>query len=170
MSHRASLPEFRVEALSRSHDRESFSCGNLALDLYLQRQARQDISRKLTSVHVFTDDGKRIAAYYTLSACSISRENLPAPLAAKLPQYPLPVTLLGRMAVDGAFQGRGLGSVVLVHALQKALASADLVASMAVIVDAKDGVAAFYLRHGFKAFPSQPQRMFLLMEDVRKLL
>ena len=72
---------FHVEPLARSHDRASFSCGVAELDAYLHRQARQDMERGLASVFVLTPDGKRIAAFYTLSALSL----LPECCRGKLP-------------------------------------------------------------------------------------
>ena len=160
---------FRVEPLNRQHDRAGFSCGVTSLDDYLRRQARQDADRHLAGVFVFTPDGKRIAAFFTLSAHSILRDNLPEDLARKLPTYPLPVTLLGRLGVDISFQGQGLGSLVLVHALRLALEQSKTVGSLAVVVDAKQGARSFYVRHGFVPLPTQPDRLFLMMEDALKL-
>ena len=63
--------EFRIEPLGTGHDRAGFSCGVSALDNYLQRQARQDMERRLAAVYVLTSDGKTVAGFYTLSAHSI---------------------------------------------------------------------------------------------------
>ncbi len=156
----------RVEPLGPTHDRASFRCGVPELDLYLQRQARQDVDRHLATVFVFSPDGVRVDAFYTLSNRSILSEHLPSELAAKLPRYQIPATLLGRMAVDEAHRGRGLGTYVLLHALRRALNASKAVASWAVVVDAKRGAREFYLRNGFIAFPSQPERLFITMKAI----
>ena len=80
--------------------------------------------------------------------------------AKRLPRYPLvPATLLGRLALDEAYRRRGLGERLLIDALQRSLATSQSVASVAVIVDAKDGAGAtFYARYGYVAFPDQPMR------------
>jgi GNAT superfamily N-acetyltransferase len=155
-----------VEPLSRTHDRASFSCGTPALDLYLQRQARQDVDRGLAAVFVLTEDSKRIASFYTLSALSVLPQDLPDSLSAKLPRLPLPVTLLGRMAVDETYKGQGIGTLALVHALKRAWRNASEVASWAVIVDAKQGARDFYVKYGFHPFPLQPDRLFLSMKEI----
>lgn len=165
----SALSDLRVEPLSRIHDREAFSCGVPALDRYLQRQARQDADRRLASVFVVTQDGKKIAAFYTLSAFAVLPQDLPAKLAAKLPRLPVPVTLLGRMAVDHTHSGRRLGEFVLLHALQRALRSSADVSSWAVVVDSKEGARDFYLKYGFIPFAEQPDRLYLSMKDIEKL-
>jgi GNAT superfamily N-acetyltransferase len=140
------------------------------LDTYIQQQARQDLDRRLANVFILTEDGKRIAGFYTLSALSLLPETLPDAARAKLPRLPLPVTLLGRMAVDEVYRGRGLGEFVLLHALSRALRSSVEVASWAVIVDAKIGARTFYLKNGFIPLPDQPDRLYLPMKDVGKTL
>jgi len=162
--------DLRIEPLTTAHDRSSFSCGVPELDLYLQRQARQDVDRHLATVFVFSRDGVRVDAFYTLSARSVLAEHLPANLAAKLPRYQIPATLLGRMAVDEAHRGRGLGTYVLLHALKRALNASTQVASWAVVVDAKQGAREFYLKNGFISFPSQPERLFITMKAIQNWL
>jgi len=169
MSGRASDVAYRVEPLGPRHDRAAFSCAVPALDLYIQRQARQDLERKLAAVFVLTPDGKTVAGFYTLSAHSILAADLPEGHSKKLPRFPLPVTLLGRMAVSASLQGRRLGEFLLMHALERAWIGSQQVASWAVVVDAKAGARAFYLKHDFTAFPSQPHRLFLAMTTIERL-
>lgn len=165
-----SLPAgFKVEPLAKTHDRASFSCGIPELDNYLQRQARQDVDRHLASVFVLCNDSGHIAAFYTLSALALLPEDLPIVVGAKLPRFPLPVTLLGRMAVDKAYRGSGLGRFVLMHALQRALHSTVEVASWAVVVDTKVGARDFYLKYGFIPLPDKPHRLYLPMKEIEKL-
>src|SRR5581483_6998980 len=152
---------YRIESLCPTHDRRSFHSGVTELDIYLRTQAGQDLKRKVSAVHILTADGKSISGYYTLSAGSISRTHLPPEYAHKLPPFPLPVTLLGRLAVSESERGRGLGEYLLLDALMNALDTSRKVASWAVIVDAKDNARTFYLRHSFIPMAEPPVRLFL---------
>jgi len=160
---------YRIEPLGKQHDRAGFSCGNPTLDAYLHERARQDMERNLAAVFILTSDGKNIAGFYTLSAHSIQAAALPEGLAKKLPRLPLPVTLLGRMAVSQALQGQRLGEFLLMHALERAWLGSQQVASWAVVVDAKEGAREFYLKHEFIPFPSYPDRLFIPMKTIEKL-
>jgi len=161
--------EYKTESLGPKHDRAAFSCGISALDSYLQRQARQDLERKLAAVFVLTADSKTIAGFYTLSAHSILAGSLPEEQAKQLPRFPLPVTLLGRMGVSRVLQGQRLGELLLMHALERAWIGSQQVASWAVVVDAKVGAREFYRKHDFIALPLQPERLFLPMRTIEKL-
>lgn len=161
--------EYEVEPLATHHDRAAFSCGVPALDLYLQRQARQDLERNLAAVFVLTPDSKTVAGFYTLSAHSIQAAELPKEWGTKLPRFPLPVTLLGRMAISRSLQGRRLGEFLLLHALERAWLGSHQAASWAVVVDAKAGARDFYLKHDFLPLPSHPDRLVLPMKTIGKL-
>jgi len=162
-------PEYTVEALASHHDRAGFNCGVPALDLYLQRQARQDMNRRLAAVFILTPDSKTIAGFYTLSASSMFATELPPDAAENLPRFPLPITLLGRMAISSSLQGQHLGDLILAHALRRALAGSAQVGSWAVAVDAKIGARDFYLKRGFLPLPLQPDRLVLPMTTITKL-
>lgn len=161
-----------VEPLRREHIRSAFSCGQVALDRYLQQQARQDAQNQVAAVFVaVTPPGTRVLGYYSLSASSINASDLPPELTKKLPRYPLlPVTLLGRLAVDHACKGHGLGQFLLLDALYKSLQAATAIAAMAVVVDAKDeDAAAFYRHYGFSPLSSAEGRLFLSLKTVASL-
>jgi GNAT superfamily N-acetyltransferase len=161
--------EYRIEPLGSHHDRSPFSCGVSELDNYLQRQAGQDMKRNLAAVFVLTADSASVAGYYTLSAHSILAAELPPERSKKLPHFPLPVTLLGRMAVAQSLHGLGLGEFLLLHALERAWRGSRQVASWAVVVDAKAGARDFYLKHDFMPLPNQPDRLFLPMKTIEKM-
>ncbi|MGH9604398.1 MAG: GNAT family N-acetyltransferase [Terracidiphilus sp.] len=139
------------------------------LDGYLQRQAGQDLKRRLAAVFVLTPDGRSVAGFYTLSAHSILAAELPTEFAKQLPRFPLPVTLLGRMAVSQSLRGHGLGEFLLLHALERAWLGSRQIASWAVIVDAKAGVRDFYLKYGFIPLEVQPNRLFLPMHIAGRM-
>jgi predicted GNAT family N-acyltransferase len=108
----------------------------------------------------------------TLSASVLTLTDLPDELTRKLPRDPqLPVTLLGRLAVDQSTKGKGLGEHLLLDALHRSLAHADQIAAMAVVVDAKDeSAAAFYRHYGFIPLQTQPSRLFVPMRSIAQLL
>lgn len=169
MASKIGLAEFKVEPLGPNHDRAAFFCGVPALDAYLKRQAGQDQTRNLAAVFVLTLDSKVVSGFYTLSAHSIQAAELPPGVAKNLPRFPLPVTLLGRMAVSQSLQGQGLGEFLLFHALERAWQAAIQVASWAVVVDAKAGARSFYLKHDFLPLPAQPDRLFLPIRTIEKM-
>jgi predicted GNAT family N-acyltransferase len=161
---------YRVEPLGSDYDRNGFSCGNPALDAYIRQQAGQDVKRKLAAVFVLTQDGKNIAGYYTLSAHAIQADELPPAMSKKLPRLPVPVTLLGRMAISDRLKGKGLGEFVLLSALERAWIGSTQIASWAVIVDAKVGSRDFYLKYSFLPLPNSPHRLFLPIKTIEGLL
>lgn len=143
------------------------------LDRYLKQQASQDAKRRVAVPYVLVSADNRIAGYYTLSATNISLKDLPDALVKqlKLPRYPaIGATLIGRLARDLSFSGLGIGELLLVDALKISLTMSKKIASVAVVVDAKDEHAArFYSSFGFIAFPETTNRLFLKMETIEQL-
>jgi GNAT superfamily N-acetyltransferase len=159
----------RVEVLGSEHDRNSFASGVEPLDRYFRNQAGQDARKNMAAPFVLVLPDRTIAGYYTLSSTAVKLAELPAETTRRLPRYPLvPATLLGRLAVDQRFQGRGYGRFLLADALFRAVRSE--IASFAVIVDAKDDAARrFYERESFLSFPDQPMKLFRPMADIAEL-
>jgi len=159
----------RVEALGRQHDRNSFASGVEPLDRYFRTQAGQDARKNMAAPFVLVLPDGVIAGYYTLSATAVRLGDLPNQTTRKLPRYPLvPATLLGRLAVDHRYRGKGYGRFLLADALFRSASSE--IASFAVIVDAKDDDARrFYDRESFLPFPDQPMKLFRPMTDIAKL-
>lgn len=162
------------ESFGPAHDREAFSCGVEPLDRYLKQQATQDIRRHLAAVYVMCPIQRPIpppvpiVGFYSLSAYAIDPADLPEDQAKRLPRRKAPAVLLGRLAVDGRYQGQKLGGHLLMDALQRSLRAE--IAAMAVIVDAKDDAArSFYEHYGFQRFPEQPRRLFLTMGSIEDL-
>ena len=160
-----------IEPLGPHHDRASFSCREPALDSYIRRQASQDARRRIAQVFVAAGEATGgIAGYYTLSAASFEKDDLPAELAKRLPHYPVPAAVIGRLAVDHRSQGRGLGETLLLDAIRRVVRASAAIAVYAIVVDAKDDRAnAFYERYGFRSFPSTPRRLFLPLQTFEKL-
>lgn len=152
---------FRIALLGSEHDRSTFTSGTLPLDRYLREQATQDIRRRVSACFVALTEEERIAGYYTLASASKLLADLPSAAARKLPRYPtVPAVRMGRLAIDKAFKGRGLGAALLADALDRSARSE--IASYALVVDAKNEAAAGFYRHfGFIAFPASPLTLFL---------
>jgi predicted GNAT family N-acyltransferase len=166
------LPDtFKIEPLGKKHDRTAFSCGKESLDQYLKDQSGQAVGKNLAAVFILTADGKKIAGYYTLSSYAVKLDEIPEEIARKLTRMPeIPATLLGRLARSIEFRGQGIGGILLVDALKKALENSAHVASWAVVVDAIDVEAEeFYRRYGFLPFPNKPNRLFLPMNSIQKM-
>jgi GNAT superfamily N-acetyltransferase len=167
----ALVPE-NVCPLEKTHDRKSFDCGNEDLNRYLREQARQDAEKRVAAPFVVTQpNSSSVLGFYTLSASIISVDELPPDLMKRLPRYgQLPVTLLGRLAVDRSVGGQGVGEFLLVDALRRSLEAAQQIAAMAVVVDAKDERAESFYRHfDFQPFQQTPLRLFLPMGQIAKL-
>lgn len=141
-----------------------FQCGSEPLNDYIRRYASQDVRRNISRVFIATpeNDPRQLSGFFTLSAGSVSCSSLPASLARKLPRYPVPVALIGRLGVDKKFQGKGLGSILLADACQKVSQASTVLAVAGIIIDAKDDDAiSFYKHFGFIPLQGQAGRMLL---------
>jgi predicted GNAT family N-acyltransferase len=157
--------------LATTHEKAKFACGKVMLDNYIQKQAKQDIKAKVSVCFVLSDDDKEIKGYYTLSNGSIPRSQLPESIIKQLPKYKdLPITLLGRLAIDNKFKRQKLGTLILLDALKRSFdISSSSVASMAVIVNPIDQEATdFYTKFGFILL-TDSGRMFLPMGTIEQL-
>lgn len=153
---------FQIARLDlKQHDRAAFDCDSEPLTRYLREQAGQDIKRRVAACWVALADPRRIAGYYTLASASVVLGDLPPSTAKKLPRYPsVPTIRMGRLSVDKAFKGQGLGGALLADAIERATRAE--IAAYALVVDAKDGAAAsFYTHHGFISLPESPLTLFL---------
>ena len=165
--------EFRLEPLGKQHDRAAFSCGVAGLDDYLKTRASQDMRRKANAVFVMMsiDRPTRIIGYFTMCAYSVSQTAVPEAARKHIPRYPLvSATLIGRLAVDASYQGRGVGAILLARALRKAHENTSVVGSSMIVVDALDERAArFYEAHGFTRL-ADSMRLILPMQTMSELI
>jgi GNAT superfamily N-acetyltransferase len=152
---------FAIESLGK-HDRSAFGCGVAALDRHLKEQAPQDVKRLIASCFVAVDPASTtVAGYYTLAATSVQITDFPPHILKRLPRYSsLPAALVGRLAIDRRFHGRGLGSALLADAALRVI-NGD-VKAFALVVDANDNRAiAFYEHLGFLPLTSRERSLFL---------
>lgn len=158
---------YTIERLSSTHDRGSFDCGEQALDEYLRRYAGQHDRKGLGRTYVAVErGGTAVKGYYTISSGAVSFEIVPE----KLPRHPVPVVLLGHLAVDRAAQGHGLDAMLLIHALKRAGGVSEQLGVHAVAIDAlNDPASAFYLKYGFSELSDDRLHLFLSIKKIRQL-
>lgn len=163
---------YLTEPLNSKHNKESFSCGKVLLDNYFLKQAKQDIKRKLSACFVLVDkEANRISGYYTLSSNSISQNLIPDSFKKNLPKsyLSIPTILLGRLAIDKDYQGKGLGKILLIDSLKRCFDTSDSLGVFAVIVDPLDMEAErFYDKYGFIKLPDS-KKMFIPMKTINEL-
>ena len=165
-------PHLTIEPLAKKHDRAAFSCRFKELNAYLKERASQEVRKQIAAPFVLLEDGNNtVIGYYTLSGFGIVLDDLPQETVKKLPKYPVvPATLLGRLAIDTQYKGRGYGELLLMDALRRAFQATEDIASFAVIVDPKDDESrSFYEHYDFIAFPDQELRMYLPMKTIAGL-
>ena len=105
--------------------------------------------------------------YYSLSAGSLHAADSPEVIRRRLPKYPVPVAMLGRLAISKAYQQQGIGSVLLADSLQRTAKASQVKAVYAIVVDAlNDRAAGFYHQFGFISLPNQPMKLFLPLDSV----
>jgi predicted N-acetyltransferase YhbS len=160
------------EPLRPKHLTEGFECGEPALDVWVDKHARQAEASGSARVFVTTDDGERVVGFYALAAASVGPADATERLMKGQPKHQaVPVILIGRLAVHLGHQGEQLGRSLLQDALLRCSTAADSIGARAVIVHAiSDDAVRFYERFGFEASPTDPRHLVLLMKDLRTLL
>jgi GNAT superfamily N-acetyltransferase len=158
------------EALAVHHALESFDCGRTALNDWLIRHARQAQGSGSARTFVVADD-RRVVAYYSLAVGQIDTADVPERVRKGMGQYPIPVILLARLAVDDSYQGQGIGTGLLRDAIRRTLAVAEQVGVRAIMTQPIDEAASrFYQTFGFIRSPTAANHWLLLLKDARRLL
>lgn len=164
----------RIEAFDATrHSRQGFDSGNPKLDEYLQRHLSQGLKKGIIQAYVAVDDDGRIWGYYTLSAAHILHEDLPDDFAKKLPRYPIPAALIGRMATDikARESGMHLGSMLMIHAMKQTLKAGNALGVACIVVDAKPEAVDFYRRFAFLPLKKEDGlRLYLPVETINKMV
>jgi predicted N-acetyltransferase YhbS len=159
----------RIEPINRSHNRRRFDCGNADLNHYLLNTARQHSNKGVsrTFVLVDSDDPLEIIGFFTLSACEILVEKMPTRFAKK---YPLRASAakLARLAVAHHMQRQGMGTYMMLNAIDRVLLIAEHLGVIGFFVDAKEsGAALYYRKFGFIPLPDNPLELFLPIDTIR---
>ena len=156
-----------IEKLKRSHEVDKFTCGQPELDRFLIRHALQ--AQQVNSSQTYVGlGGEAVTGYYTIVAGEVRHEDAPERVAKGMPRHPIPLLVLARLAVHLEWEGRGVGSGLLLDALGRTLQVADSVGVLALAVHAKDETAAaFYQHFGFIPSPTDNRHLFMLIKDIR---
>jgi GNAT superfamily N-acetyltransferase len=159
----------QVEVLTKLHDLSQFDCGtHESLTLWLKKYALQNQANDSSRTYV-VHRNNIVVGYYAISAGSVSKETATARVAQGLANHPVPISLLGRLAVHKEEQGSGLGKALLKDALLRIEQAADILGIRAVLVHAIDQQArAFYEKFDFDPCPDDDLHLMLLMKDLRK--
>jgi ribosomal protein S18 acetylase RimI-like enzyme len=142
------------------------------LNHYLKTQVNQDIRKRFATCFVAVDEQENVIGYYTLTSQSLGREAIPQTYIKQVPaSYNAPAILLGRLARDRKFAGKGLGESLLMDALFRSYRiSEKSIGAMAVVVDPiNDSALKFYEKYGFQLLPDSG-KMFLPMKVIGKLM
>ena len=153
----------QIQALAGNHNRQGFDCNRAELNDWLVKIARQHQDKGLSKTFVAVPDDvpTRILGYYTLALTEVETQALPGALRTKLPRV-APGVRLGRLAVDQSAQGRRLGELLLVDAMQRVRAIREHAGVIGLFIDALDDKAkGFYTRYGAVAFIDSPLKLFL---------
>lgn len=155
--------------LTAAHDIDAFRSGVAVLDDWLRRRASHNEREGASRTYVVSAEG-RVVGYYCLATGAASASGLPGRVRRNMPE-PIPVMVLGRLAVDVAWQGRALGRSLLYDAVRRTLAAAELAGIRALLVHAISPEAkSFYARHGFLECPGHPMTLVLPLADARAIL
>jgi predicted N-acetyltransferase YhbS len=155
-----------ISAFHRSFDRTSFSCGKPDLDNWLKMQASQQERTSNTRTFLAVEDSK-VIGYYATTAYRLGLDEVAEMYGAGKRAYPIPAVLLARLAVDASFQGQGIGSELLFHALSQIAEASRHVGFEVVVVHAidKDAVT-FYAQRGFMQFQDHELHLFMPVKNL----
>lgn len=153
--------------LAENHDLELFQSGTESLDQWLRRRARANQVGGASRTYVVAE-GARVVGYYCLSSGGLDLAEAPGPIRRNMPD-PIPMVVLGRLAVDAGWQGKGLGAALLQDAVLRAGHAATILGIRGIFVHAiSDEAKAFYERYGFAASPKNPMTLVLSLKGLVK--
>lgn len=161
---------FDLELLSDDHDRKGFRCGSESLERYLRETAKGHLAKGVSITRVMVERDahkpKPVLGYFTLTSTLAKAANWPG-TAKGLPSMPVPIVLLGRLAVAQDWQGRGVARLLLAAAREIAASSMRGAGGVGLAVDpANEDLVAFYAKYGFRRVEKQALRMFLPLESL----
>lgn len=152
-------------AITTAHDLENFCSGEPSLDMWLRSKALKN-EGKASRTYVVCQ-GNRVVGFYSLAVGSVAHEFSPGNIKRNMPD-PVPVMILGRLAVDQNAQGKGIGKALVRDAILRTIQAASIAGIRAILVHAlHDRAATFYQECGFRASPVSPLTFMLRLEEVR---
>lgn len=155
------------EPLSASHQLDLFDCGNATLNDWLKKRAIRN-QKEGASRSFVVCNRQQVVAYYALASGSVERTIAPKAIARNMPE-PIPVMVLGRLAVDQAYQGMQLGSLMLRDALLRVVNVSRQVGIRALLVRAiSEDAKRFYQQYGFQSSPIDSMTLFLSIKTIQQ--
>lgn len=157
----------RPRPISAADDCATFDCGEASLDEWVRSRAlrNEKTGASRTFVSVDSESGS-VAGYYCLSASSLTHEEATSNLRRTMSE-PIPVILIGRLAVDKRFTGLGLGSSLLQEAVRKSVEASRTIGARAIVAHAiSESAEQFYLKFGFTLVPDSARVMYIKMDDA----
>lgn len=156
----------RPELLTVDHDLSMFDCGHETLNEWLQKRALKNQGLDASNSYVICDQ-MRVVAFYAIATGSIERGKLPGGLSRNMPD-PIPVMVLGRLAIDQTYQGQKPGAGLLKDAMLRTLKVSQIVGVKALLVHAiSEEARRFYLHFGFQESPIDPMTLMLSVKTIR---
>lgn len=158
------------ELLAASHDLSAFDCGQQSLDEWLRSTALRAQDAHVTRTYVWTGrDDPTVVAYYSVAPTQLMRSDLSRGQTGGFTV--VPAYLLARLALDKSLQGQGLGSELLIDALEVIVTASRHSGGRLIVVDAIDGAAvAFYRRHDFEPIKNDDQRLVMKVATAHQAL
>jgi ribosomal protein S18 acetylase RimI-like enzyme len=167
-----SAAEWSIELLTSAHARDPFDCGDPDLNAHVKKYARQNEVRGIGKTYVALPKGSRtVVGYYTIRFGHVAYDVFPPPAVRRVPEYPVPVMHLGRLAVDLTVQGKGLGETLLLDVCAKSLRASEIAGLFAIeVIAANERARRFYRKYHFEEFLDDSQHLYLAMSQVRDIL
>lgn len=152
------------EPLSPEHLLDGFACGMTSLDDWLKRRARSNQDSGASRTYVVAE-ARRVMGYYCLASGALALSDAPGNLKRNMPD-PVPMVILGRLAVDRTWQGRGLGAALLRDAVERTQTASAILGIRGLLVHAlSEEAKAFYQQHGFTSAPERPMTLVLSLRS-----
>ena len=156
------------QPLSETHELREFDCGVKSLNDWLSKHVIKNQKSHASRTFVICE-GQSVIGYYSLASGSVQKNDAPKSLQRNMPE-PLPVIILGRLAVSNSYQGKTLGTSLLKDAIVRSVFVASNIAACAIMVHAiSDAAKNFYEFHGFQASPLNSMTLFLAMKKLKPL-
>ena len=153
--------------IGQSHKLEEFSCSIASLDRWLKTKAWHNENARASRTYVLCDDDNNVIGYYALATGSISPNQAPRKVKRNMPN-PIPVMVLGRLAVDQNYQGKGLGDALLRDAILRIIQAAEIAGIKAIVVHAiSEQAKQYYAARSFIESPAHPMTMILPLDSIQ---
>lgn len=151
--------------LAAAHRLDEFESGTPSLDDWLKRRARANQASGASRTYVVAE-GDRVVGYYCLSSGALAVEDAPGAIRRNMPD-PVPMAIMGRLAVDRTWRGKGLGVAMLQDAVYRTVQAAGILGIRGILAHAlSEEAKAFYLHHGFIASPTQPLTLVFSLKGL----